>query len=142
VQACAAMSTAAGNQGKITQVIGAVVDVQFDKKLPQIMNALEVTVAKGQPRLVLEVAQHLGENTVSRSTAQRNCSGVWSACTRAQFVVYGIMHPGLMLQSGHIAAVGSAACAGKHCAERALRVYMRCTWKEAALAVGRTRTVE
>lgn len=37
---------------------------QFDGPLPPILNALEVTVAAGMPRLVLEVAQHLGENTV------------------------------------------------------------------------------
>ena len=48
--------------GKITQVIGAVVDVQFEGDLPAILNALE-TENNGQ-RLVLEVAQHLGENTV------------------------------------------------------------------------------
>jgi F-type H+-transporting ATPase subunit beta len=49
-------------QGKVTQVIGAVVDVQFDDHLPAILNALE-TDNNGK-RLVLEVAQHLGENTV------------------------------------------------------------------------------
>ncbi|WP_340108396.1 F0F1 ATP synthase subunit beta [Pikeienuella sp. HZG-20] len=48
--------------GKITQVIGAVVDVQFDGDLPAILNALETE--NGGRRLVLEVAQHLGENTV------------------------------------------------------------------------------
>ncbi|MEM7745151.1 MAG: F0F1 ATP synthase subunit beta [Pseudomonadota bacterium] len=48
--------------GKITQVIGAVVDVQFEDHLPAILNALE-TQNHGN-RLVLEVAQHLGENTV------------------------------------------------------------------------------
>jgi F-type H+-transporting ATPase subunit beta len=48
--------------GKVTQVIGAVVDVQFDDALPEILNALE-TENNGK-RLVLEVAQHLGENTV------------------------------------------------------------------------------
>ncbi|MBW7056496.1 F0F1 ATP synthase subunit beta [Paracoccus bogoriensis] len=48
--------------GKITQVIGAVVDVQFDNHLPAILNALE-TENNGK-KLVLEVAQHLGENTV------------------------------------------------------------------------------
>ena len=48
--------------GKVTQVIGAVVDVQFGDQLPAILNALE-TDNKGN-RLVLEVAQHLGENTV------------------------------------------------------------------------------
>jgi len=50
--------------GVVTQVIGAVVDVQFDGPLPPILNALEVKVPAGSPRLVLEVAQHLGENTV------------------------------------------------------------------------------
>ena len=48
--------------GKITQVIGAVVDVQFEHHLPAILNAVETTNA-GQ-RLVMEVAQHLGEATV------------------------------------------------------------------------------
>ncbi|SFJ34286.1 F0F1 ATP synthase subunit beta [Jannaschia pohangensis] len=48
--------------GKITQVIGAVVDVQFPDELPQILNAL--TTENDGKRLVLEVAQHLGENTV------------------------------------------------------------------------------
>jgi len=48
--------------GKITQVIGAVVDVQFGDHLPEILNALE-TDNNGK-RLVLEVAQHLGESTV------------------------------------------------------------------------------
>jgi F-type H+-transporting ATPase subunit beta len=48
--------------GKITQVIGAVVDVKFDENLPPILNALEVD--NNGTRLVLEVAQHLGENTV------------------------------------------------------------------------------
>jgi F-type H+-transporting ATPase subunit beta len=49
-------------QGRISQVIGAVVDVHFDGELPQILNALE-TDNLGN-RLVLEVAQHLGENSV------------------------------------------------------------------------------
>ena len=48
--------------GKITQVIGAVVDVQFEDDLPEILNALN-TENNGK-KLVLEVAQHLGENTV------------------------------------------------------------------------------
>ncbi|MDC1381816.1 F0F1 ATP synthase subunit beta, partial [Octadecabacter sp.] len=48
--------------GKITQVIGAVVDVQFTGDLPAILNAL-TTSNNGKP-LTLEVAQHLGENTV------------------------------------------------------------------------------
>ncbi len=52
----------ANAKGKVTQVIGAVVDVQFDDHLPEILNALE-TDNNGN-RLILEVAQHLGENTV------------------------------------------------------------------------------
>src|ERR1700729_2899700 len=52
----------ASTVGRITQVIGAVVDVQFEDHLPAILNALE---AKNQGnRLILEVAQHLGESTV------------------------------------------------------------------------------
>jgi F-type H+-transporting ATPase subunit beta len=52
----------ANAKGTVTQVIGAVVDVQFGDDLPAILNALE-TDNNGK-RLVLEVAQHLGENTV------------------------------------------------------------------------------
>jgi len=53
---------AAAAAGKVTQVIGAVVDVQFEGALPAILNALETT--NNGKRLVLEVAQHLGESTV------------------------------------------------------------------------------
>src|SRR6516165_855464 len=52
----------ARSQGHVTQVIGAVVDVKFDGHLPEILNALETT--NNGNRLVLEVAQHLGENSV------------------------------------------------------------------------------
>ena len=52
----------ANAQGKVTQVIGAVVDVQFGDHLPAILNAL-ITENNGK-KLVLEVAQHLGEGTV------------------------------------------------------------------------------
>jgi len=52
----------ANAKGKITQVIGAVCDVQFDDHLPEILNAL--TTDNNGNTLVLEVAQHLGENTV------------------------------------------------------------------------------
>ncbi|WP_262028497.1 F0F1 ATP synthase subunit beta [Microvirga sp. Mcv34] len=55
-------TTAGKATGRITQVIGAVVDVQFDGHLPEILNALETT--NGGTRLVLEVAQQLGESTV------------------------------------------------------------------------------
>ena len=48
--------------GKVTQVLGAVVDVQFEGELPQILNALHCQTDDGL--LVLEVAQHLGESTV------------------------------------------------------------------------------
>ena len=59
--------------GKITQVIGAVVDVQFEDNLPEILNALE-TQNQGKT-LVLEVAQHLGENTV-RTIAMDGSGGL------------------------------------------------------------------
>ena len=59
--------------GSITQVMGAVVDVQFEGDLPAIMNALE-TDNQGN-RLVLEVAQHLGENTV-RTIAMDSTEGL------------------------------------------------------------------
>jgi F-type H+-transporting ATPase subunit beta len=50
------------SKGKITQIIGAVVDVKFDAELPEILSALECK--NGDNRLVLEVAQHLGESSV------------------------------------------------------------------------------
>ena len=56
------MATAANQIGRVTQVTGAVVDVQFEGHLPAILNALETK--NGGNRLVLEVAQHLGESTV------------------------------------------------------------------------------
>ncbi|MEZ5819803.1 MAG: F0F1 ATP synthase subunit beta [Bradyrhizobium sp.] len=56
------MATAANQVGRITQVMGAVVDVQFEGHLPAILNSLETK--NGNTRLVLEVAQHLGESTV------------------------------------------------------------------------------
>src|SRR5713226_667781 len=59
--------------GKVTQVIGAVVDVQFEGDLPAILNALE-TKNHGN-RLVLEVAQHLGESTV-RTVAMDSTDGL------------------------------------------------------------------
>src|SRR5262249_28401209 len=63
----------ANKTGRITQVIGAVVDVQFDGHLPEILNALE-TDNHGN-RLVLEVAQHLGESTV-RTVAMDTSEGL------------------------------------------------------------------
>ncbi len=63
----------ANAKGKVTQVIGAVVDVQFDDNLPEILNALE-TDNHGN-KLILEVAQHLGENTV-RTIAMDSSEGL------------------------------------------------------------------
>lgn len=57
-----AISFGTNNTGRISQVIGAVVDVTFDGELPAILSALETR--NGDTRLVLEVAQHLGESTV------------------------------------------------------------------------------
>jgi F-type H+/Na+-transporting ATPase subunit beta len=65
--------------GKIRQVMGAVVDVQFEGHLPEILNALETKNQGG--RLVLEVAQHLGENSV-RTVAMDSTEGL----TRGQEV--------------------------------------------------------
>ena len=67
------------NVGRVSQVIGAVVDVTFEDKLPAILSALETT-NQGN-RLVLEVAQHLGENTV-RTIAMDSTEGL----TRGQGV--------------------------------------------------------
>ena len=66
-------STKANNIGSVSQVLGAVVDVQFDGDLPEIMNALECD--NGGNRLVLEVAQHLGESTV-RTIAMDTTEGL------------------------------------------------------------------
>src|ERR1041384_5703644 len=51
------------NAGKVKQIIGAVVDVQFNGKLPEIYNALEMVRENGDV-LVMEVQQHLGEDSV------------------------------------------------------------------------------
>jgi F-type H+/Na+-transporting ATPase subunit beta len=67
------MATPANQTGRITQVIGAVVDVQFEGHLPAILNAIE-TINNGN-RLVLEVAQHLGESTV-RTIAMDTTEGL------------------------------------------------------------------
>ncbi|KAI6062332.1 ATP synthase subunit beta, mitochondrial [Aix galericulata] len=64
---------AGASTGRIVAVIGAVVDVQFDEGLPPILNALEVQGR--ETRLVLEVAQHLGENTV-RTIAMDGTEGL------------------------------------------------------------------
>ncbi|MFO0541059.1 MAG: F0F1 ATP synthase subunit beta [Phenylobacterium sp.] len=81
-----AAPTSAVATGRIVQVIGAVVDVEFVGHLPAILNALEPSTSDqrtGKPfRLVLEVAQHLGENTV-RTIAMDTTEGL----TRGQDVV-------------------------------------------------------
>jgi len=77
--AAAAPKASAASVGKVSQVIGAVVDVQFDTALPPILNALEVQGF--EHRLVLEVAQHLGENMV-RTIAMDGTDGL----TRGQQV--------------------------------------------------------
>jgi len=66
-------AAAKANEGKVLAVIGAVVDVQFEDGLPEILNALDVTGR--EPRLILEVAQHLGENTV-RTIAMDGTEGL------------------------------------------------------------------
>jgi F-type H+-transporting ATPase subunit beta len=64
---------AKNNVGRIAQVMGAVVDVHFDGELPEILNALEVN--NQGSKLILEVAQHLGEQTV-RSIAMDTTDGL------------------------------------------------------------------
>merc|ERR1711970_965449 len=66
-------AAAAPNAGQIVAVIGAVVDVQFEEGLPEILNALKVE--DRSPKLILEVAQHLGENTV-RTIAMDGTEGL------------------------------------------------------------------
>jgi len=64
------------NEGQVIAVIGAVVDVQFPNKLPPILNALEVDgKTESGNRLILEVAQHLGDNTV-RTIAMDGTEGL------------------------------------------------------------------
>ncbi|XP_013407027.1 ATP synthase subunit beta, mitochondrial [Lingula anatina] len=72
-EAAAKAAQSALPKGKIVAVIGAVVDVQFSEGLPPILNALEVTGRSS--RLVLEVSQHLGENTV-RTIAMDGTEGL------------------------------------------------------------------
>ena len=61
------------NKGAISQVIGAVVDVRFEENLPSILTALECNI--GGKKVVLEVAQHLGESTV-RTIAMESTDGM------------------------------------------------------------------
>ncbi len=69
------------NEGRVAQVIGAVIDVEFDDKLPEILNALKIEqkgdAEKGLPdiNITLEVAAHLGENKV-RTLAMSTTDGV------------------------------------------------------------------
>src|ERR1700722_4207413 len=76
----------ANSKGKLSQIIGAVVDVEFEGELPAILNALEtknVDAKTGKEvRLVFEVAQHLGENAV-RAIAMDTTEGL----TRGQEVI-------------------------------------------------------
>jgi F-type H+-transporting ATPase subunit beta len=69
----ATAATQTNNIGRVSQVIGAVVDVTFDSDLPEILSAL--TTDNNGNRLVLEVAQHLGENTV-RTIAMDSTDGL------------------------------------------------------------------
>jgi F-type H+-transporting ATPase subunit beta len=62
------------SKGKITQIIGPVVDLEFDGELPNILNALEVDLGNNK-KLILEVAQHIGSNQV-RSVAMGATDGL------------------------------------------------------------------
>ncbi|KAM0875974.1 hypothetical protein ACQ4PT_036450 [Festuca glaucescens] len=92
--------TGAGAVGQVCQVIGAVVDVRFDEGLPPILTALEVL--DNSIRLVLEVAQHLGENVV-RTIAMDGTEGL----VRGQRVLntgspITVMPPLLYLNLDHV----------------------------------------
>ena len=100
----AAAAASAGN-GRVTQVIGAVVDVQFDGDLPAIESALEVE--GHEIRLVLEVAQHLGENTV-RAIAMDTTEGL----VRGQ----GVFNTGSPIQVRHVAIAPPKFCLRLSCA--------------------------
>ena len=68
----------AENTGKVTQVMGAVVDVEFKEGLPAILSALKLTnasISDQKENLTLEVAQHLGENVV-RTIAMDSTDGL------------------------------------------------------------------
>src|SRR5437867_3106768 len=79
VSASSAPTATPSGKGRIVQVIGPVVDVEFpDGKLPKILNALKVSnpsISNERATLPLEVAQHLGENTV-RSVAMDTSDGL------------------------------------------------------------------
>jgi len=73
------MATTAQHTGRVVQIIGAVVDVEFDDHLPEIYNALRIVSAPGAPGdaidVVAEVEQHLGENRV-RTIAMKPTDGM------------------------------------------------------------------
>ena len=96
----------ASSQGKIVSVIGAVVDVQFTGALPPILNALDAKMPGGE-RLVLEVAQHLGENTV-RAIAMDTTEGL----VRGQ----GVFNTGSPIQVRHVAIAPPKFCLRLSCA--------------------------
>ena len=72
-----ANETAARNTGKVVQIIGPVIDVEFAEQLPAIYNALQVKSSAGgvDIDLIAEVAQHLGENRV-RAVAMKATDGM------------------------------------------------------------------
>ncbi len=63
-----------GNKGKLAQIIGPALDIRFDsEELPELMNAIEIF--NGDQRIVAEVAQHLGDDTV-RCVAMSSTEGL------------------------------------------------------------------
>ena len=77
-------------------VIGAVVDVQFEDGLPEILNALDV--AERSPRLVLEVAQHLGENTVRTIAMDGMCCSYYQIRQRKWLENIAFLRMGVLKQ--------------------------------------------
>ena len=79
------------NQGKISQIIGPVVDVIFEgnqNNLPKIYDALEVMKENGE-KLILECEQHIGENSI-RTIAMDSADSISLICLSVIFLVQGI----------------------------------------------------
>ena len=90
--------TATNVKGRVSQVIGAVVDVEFDGELPAILNALETT--NNGTRLVLEVAQHLGSRPGSRTASARSTRMSQARPSSQPATIWKGSHPGAAVTVG------------------------------------------
>ena len=118
-----------GPKGHVRQVMGAVVDVQFAEHLPEILNALE-TDNHGN-RLVLEVAQHLGESTV-RTVAMDTTDGVlmskaynWAFVNPLRKIFYNTSTTGLSTITVAVSATAKAMKSTESKTEQTVRIVPR-----------------